>query len=118
MKTCWKSLHSFSQISEKLKSSYHYAIQHLPKNTIEQTIKNINRNPARLLYLAQSPTFCHTTTGRRCKDIENCATLCCGRGFETGQMTVYRRCNCRWLKCCYDLACQTCSYVEEIFTCK
>lgn len=118
MKTCWKSLHSFKHIAQQLKQSYHSAIQYSPKNTIQESIQKITKNSSKLLYVAISPNFCATTKGRECRDTENCATLCCGRGFYVTEITESKYCKCRWQKCCLNVVCETCNSTKDVFICK
>ena len=47
----------------------------------------------------------------------SCGELCCGRGHNTRQKTLSRRCNCRVVWCC-DVICEECSNVLDIHTCK
>lgn len=120
MKTCWKRVSHFTKIAEKLKSAYHNAIKINPGNKISNlsTLKS-DKPPGTLLYLAHSPNFCHGTSGRRCKDVHNCATLCCGRGFRENLEIVKERCNCRWRSCCFpDLKCDECEEEKVINICK
>lgn len=119
LKTCFKRIEPFSKISETLKERYHRAVKVHPDNKI--TMTEIANNPERspkLYYLVQSPNYCHTTVGRRCKDVDNCATLCCGRGFFEVLEEVTRRCNCRWRKCCLNLECDICREEAIVNVCK
>lgn len=120
MKSCWKRVSHFTKIAERLKNAYHSAIKINPNNKINtlSTLKS-DKPPTTLLYLAHSPNFCLGTTGRRCKDVDNCATLCCGRGFHENLEIVKERCNCRWRACCFpDLICDECEQERIINRCR
>lgn len=86
-------------------------------------------NKLDLLFYEKSPNFCERnhlvdspgTTGRFCnktsQGIDNCDTLCCGRGYNTLKIRRTERCNCKFYWCCY-VECQTCSYTEWVTVCK
>lgn len=72
-----------------------------------------------LLYLEPSPTYCALTRGRQCEHVDNCATLCCGRGFDKRVIKTVEKCKCRFKnnKCC-EVVCQYCDKYEERYYCK
>ncbi|XP_076335230.1 protein Wnt-7b-like isoform X1 [Tachypleus tridentatus] len=141
MKTCWKTLPSFSQIGNFLMKKYHTA-----KNVIAfwsksssskeplyllQQLRLRHRKPRHkdLVYLQPSPNYCDMnlsrgsfgTVGRRCNQTSNeiggCNLLCCGRGYNTHQFTRTWQCNCKFHWCCF-VKCNTCRARTEMYTCK
>ncbi|XP_052831939.1 protein Wnt-10b isoform X2 [Octopus bimaculoides] len=82
-----------------------------------------------LVYYEKSPSFCDPdpeidslgTTGRFCNrtgsDVDNCDTLCCGRGYNTLRVRRTERCNCKFYWCCYVL-CDECVFDEWVTVCK
>ncbi|GAB1610753.1 protein Wnt-10b-like [Argonauta hians] len=82
-----------------------------------------------LVYYEKSPSFCEPdpeidsvgTTGRFCNrtgsGVENCDTLCCGRGYNTLRVRRTERCNCKFYWCCYVL-CDQCVFDEWVTVCK
>lgn len=76
-----------------------------------------------LVYLDPSPDYCKTdpvtssggTMGRECHSINECESLCCGRGWSV--QTEFRRepCRCKFVWCC-DVKCDMCvQQVERMF---
>lgn len=47
---------------------------------------------------------------------ENCAQLCCGRGFLTNHYYAMESCNCKFIWCC-RVQCQQCLVLKKIETC-
>ncbi|CAH1176100.1 unnamed protein product [Phaedon cochleariae] len=116
-KICVKRIRSFNEIARELKNRYHSAIQVEPDNSIVQIQKE--RFDGHLVYLENSPNFCTTTVGRRCKDADNCATLCCGRGFATSSKTVKEICNPRWRnESIYEVKWDICEREEVVYSCQ
>lgn len=72
-----------------------------------------------LYYLETSPTYCSVTKDRQCKHPDNCATLCCGRGYTTTVFTQMEKCRCRFMngRCC-QLICDLCQSFEDKYFCK
>ncbi|XP_065202949.1 protein Wnt-10a-like [Planococcus citri] len=81
-----------------------------------------------LLYYQDSPTFCDRdprvdfpgTTGRICnrksRGMDNCSSLCCGRGFSSLNQTRVEKCKCRFQWCCYVI-CEKCVNQEWVTVC-
>ncbi|XP_038209596.1 protein Wnt-4 [Zerene cesonia] len=122
-KTCWKKLAPFNSAMGLLKKHYHHAIK---KKLVNYTTKRAIAPKARrrmekdrksLLYLQKTPNLCVSTKSRACKDRNNCATLCCGRGFVVIKSFVRSRCRCKMVDCCV-VKCDTCVEEVENFTCK
>lgn len=72
-----------------------------------------------LFYFETSPTFCSVTRGRRCLHPDNCATLCCGRGYTTKVVKTIEKCRCRFTngRCC-QIVCDYCEKYEDRYYCK
>ena len=82
-----------------------------------------------LIFYERSPNYCESdpdlavwgTRGRVCNstsaDIDNCETMCCGRGYATLEVTKVERCNCKFHWCCY-VKCDTCESVAWLTVCK
>lgn len=85
--------------------------------------------PTGLVFFEKSPNFCeimneldsYGTRGRYCNKtslgIDNCETLCCGRGFDTLKVQRTERCHCRFHWCCYVI-CKKCTYNDWVTVCK
>lgn len=82
-----------------------------------------------LMFYERSPNYCDPnplvdspgTSGRFCNKtssgVDNCETLCCGRGYNTLRVRRSERCDCKFHWCCY-VVCQTCTYNEWVTVCK
>lgn len=117
-KTCWRRLSGFQPIVNTLKLQYHTARQYDPGNRASpMDIISTKYSPNTLLYLEKSPNFCNNTQGRQCMHPENCATMCCGRGFNRSTKKVNQPCKCIWDQN-YQLRCSACLVLKEIFICK
>lgn len=118
-KTCWKRLVPFNSVMGLLKKHYHHAVR---KKILNITMyghsksKNI-LDVDKLVYIQRTPNLCVSTEGRICKDRNNCATLCCGRGFIISKKSVRNKCRCKMPKCCLVI-CDTCVEEMDVFTCK
>ncbi|XP_032530081.2 protein Wnt-4 isoform X1 [Danaus plexippus] len=122
-KTCWKRLGPFNSAMGLLKKHYHHAVKRKLVNfTTKRAVtpkarKRMQLDKNNLIYLQKTPNLCVSTKGRICKDIHNCATLCCGRGYVTGKKIVKSRCKCKMVDCCF-VKCDTCVETADLFTCK
>lgn len=81
-----------------------------------------------LLYYQKSPNFCERdssvdfpgTSGRQCnrtsRGMDNCSSLCCGRGYNLVKQKRVEKCNCRFQWCCYVI-CENCTIHEWVTVC-
>ncbi|KAK9888591.1 hypothetical protein WA026_000826 [Henosepilachna vigintioctopunctata] len=117
---CWKGIKPFVEISKHLKNEYHNAISTNSSNTVGHLTTSYNRQ--RLLYLRPTLNLCQTTAGRRCNGTDNCATLCCGRGFSVKSLQIVYVCNCGWRDQVVfnadSLICEQCNKNQNIYICK
>jgi len=133
VRICWRSLATFSDVGDELKSSYDGAkwVRYVRrKKTLRSAIRQYAK-PKKddLVYLKESPDFCDSdpevgslgTAGRQCnrtsQGLDNCATLCCGRGYHTEIREVEEDCNCRFVWCC-RVECDKCRSKKEFNFCK
>ncbi|KAL4715216.1 hypothetical protein ACJJTC_012263 [Scirpophaga incertulas] len=121
-KTCWKRLGPFSSAMGLMKKRYHHAIKRKLNSTLKRAVTSKSHNRIKLdrkelVYIQKSPNLCAKTRGRVCKDRNNCATLCCGRGYATTKKTITSRCRCKMVNCCY-VQCDTCVEVVDKYICK
>lgn len=122
-KTCWKRLGPFNSAMGLLKKHYHHAVKKKMVNyTINRPVSPQVRRKSKvdtknLVYLQKTPNLCVSTKGRVCRDRDNCATLCCGRGYLTSKRNVSSRCRCKMVDCCF-VECDTCVDEVNFFTCK
>ncbi|CAH0726443.1 unnamed protein product, partial [Brenthis ino] len=122
-KTCWKRLGPFNSAMGLLKKHYHHAtkkkfVNYTTKRAISPYLRRkLQMDRKNLIYLQKTPNLCLSTKGRSCKDRNNCATLCCGRGFIVVKKSISIRCNCKMVECCV-VKCETCVKEVEFFTCK
>ncbi|MCL4152171.1 UNVERIFIED_CONTAM: hypothetical protein GTU68_002971 [Idotea baltica] len=105
LKTCWRSIASFSQIGDFLKRKYDSAVRRrktkgrdLSMSRRRRRSRWVKRFPATkddLVHIHKSPNYCISnmkkgipgTEGRFCNKTSNgadsCDLLCCGRGYNT-----------------------------------
>ncbi|RZC43292.1 wnt domain containing protein [Asbolus verrucosus] len=116
VRICWKRIRPFDVISKQLKALYHSAIQVQPRNNIGSF--GNGKSSRKLLFLENRLDFCPSTVNRRCKNKENCATLCCGRNTYNETKQVSYRCDCSWrVKGEYNLRCRSCPKNVTVFRC-
>lgn len=122
-KTCWKRLSPFNSAMGLLKKQYHHAVKkkimnYTTKRAISpKTRKKIKVDRRSLVYLQKTPNVCGGTAGRECRDTQNCATLCCGRGYRKLYRPVESHCQCKMVNCCF-VKCDTCKQNVEYYICK
>ncbi|XP_053959773.1 protein Wnt-4 [Anastrepha ludens] len=131
MKTCWKKLSEFNATSTLLRQKYNEAIRKAPNSrTIRRDVpmnrlKRLRQKKKKqsqyttLYYLETSPTYCSVTRDRQCLHPDNCANLCCGRGYTTHVFKQVEKCRCRFNngRCC-QLICDYCQRFEDKYFCK
>ncbi|GLV37884.1 Wnt oncogene analog 4 [Carabus blaptoides fortunei] len=118
LRICPKQLEPFEKFAIILKNRYHSALMSEIGNSAHNKRYKGGKNDS-LIYLAKSPTFCKSTPGRRCLNADNCATLCCGRGYATSTVLHKERCKCHWKKsCCTEIKCDNCTYYQDEYICK
>lgn len=117
VQTCWKQFAPFSDTIDTLRDYYH-AAKRLPEDNTVRRFRLPPKLHGHLLYMDPSPKLCSTGVGgRKCSSPENCATLCCGGGYNTVTKNTVRPCNCRWVNCC-SVRCGKCVEERKIFFCK
>ncbi|XP_074645731.1 protein Wnt-5b-like [Tubulanus polymorphus] len=133
LKTCWQSLPSFREVGHRLKEKYDGATEvkfNRRGTKLARTNSNFKKiSKEDLVYLDQSPDYCEHnpdtgslgTRGRRCnrtsQGLDGCNLMCCGRGYDTFKQKIEERCECKFHWCCV-VKCKTCSYIQDVHTCK
>ncbi|XP_046985609.1 protein Wnt-16-like isoform X2 [Schistocerca americana] len=134
LKTCWKTMPSFSEIGDALKRKYHQAVQVATKTRKRlrrksKTKQGLPVSKGDLVHIHKSPNYCvHNpaedipgTSGRICNKTshgpDSCDLLCCGRGYNTQVIKHAERCQCKFVWCCY-VKCKTCETQVDRHTCK
>ncbi|XP_033248409.1 protein Wnt-5-like isoform X1 [Drosophila miranda] len=130
--TCWQQLSSIREIGDYLREKYEEATKvKINKRGRLQVKDSQFKVPTAhdLIYIDESPDWCRSnyvlhwpgTHGRVChkssSGLDSCAILCCGRGYNTKNIVVHERCNCKFHWCC-QVKCEVCTKVLEEHTCK
>ncbi|XP_075166597.1 wnt oncogene analog 5 [Haematobia irritans] len=130
--TCWQQLSSIREIGDYLREKYEESTEvKLNKRGRLQVKDPQFKVPTAhdLVYLDESPDWCRSskqlqwpgTHGRVCNKTSNgldgCGILCCGRGYNTKNIVVRERCNCKFHWCC-QVKCDVCVKIIEEHTCK
>ncbi|XP_034650138.1 protein Wnt-5 isoform X2 [Drosophila subobscura] len=130
--TCWQQLSSIREIGDYLREKFEEATKvKLNKRGRLQVKDSQFKVPTAhdLIYIDESPDWCRNnyilhwpgTHGRVCQKsssgLDSCAILCCGRGYNTKNIVVHERCNCKFHWCC-QVKCEVCTKVLEEHTCK
>ncbi|TDG48601.1 hypothetical protein AWZ03_004930 [Drosophila navojoa] len=132
MKTCWKKMADFNATATLLRQKYNQAIRKAPnQRTMRQAPSSRMKKPKQrrkkheqsqyttLYYLDSSPTYCSVTKDRQCLHPDNCANLCCGRGYTTRVFKQVENCRCRFSNgLCCQLICDYCQRFEDKYFCK
>ncbi|MGH0169921.1 UNVERIFIED_CONTAM: hypothetical protein FKN15_058196 [Acipenser sinensis] len=131
-KTCWYVTPDFRLVGSVLRDKFQTAvfINSQNKNTgVFNPRLSKQRVSSQLVYFEKSPDFCERdpaldspgTEGRICnktsQNMDNCGSLCCGRGHNILKQTRSERCNCRFHWCCYVL-CEECRVTQWVNVCK
>ncbi|WAR28662.1 W11B2-like protein [Mya arenaria] len=135
IKTCWRSLADFDDIAETLKDKFGMAIEVKRKRKGEfhkfvPRYKKMDSIPMdELVYVSKSPDYCSPdrklgsigTKDRSCDPDSTgpggCDIMCCGRGYESSDVTLVERCECKYYWCCY-VKCKTCSKTLRVHRCR
>ncbi|XP_042883869.1 protein Wnt-16-like [Penaeus japonicus] len=145
LKTCWRSIPTFSAVGDYLKDKYNGARQYKRKKRSRSSRRRDRSRGRRkrrsrrnrrfpvgkdeLVHIHKSPNYCVKdpkkgilgTQGRYCnktsRGADSCDLLCCGRGYNTQVVRYVERCHCKFVWCCY-VKCKTCVTNVDVHTCK
>ncbi|XP_041438421.1 protein Wnt-10b isoform X2 [Xenopus laevis] len=131
-KTCWHVTPDFRAVGTLMRDKFQRAVFVNSRNKNSGAFHprlNKKRLAKELVYFEKSPDFCEKdprvdspgTQGRVCnktsQQMDNCASLCCGRGHNILMQTRRERCNCRFHWCCYVM-CEECRVTQLVNVCK
>ncbi|XP_066138414.1 protein Wnt-9a-like [Euwallacea fornicatus] len=124
LQTCFMRVSPFLNVTRDLKQLYHKAIQVESENTIHE-MPNKMKKKKQLLFLDPTPNVCDSNhkswllpvTGRKCGNIDSCATLCCSHGYHTAVEIMPDYCNCSWYPAVV-LKCKNCTHLLNMNYCK
>lgn len=132
LRTCYQQLPTFREIGAFLKEKYDSAIEVRYQRRFGELRSRDRRfvGPTKddLIYFEES-NFCEYnqrigslgTRDRQCNRTshgpDGCATMCCGRGYNTIRKYIQEKCNCKFIWCC-SVQCETCHRLVEINVCK
>ncbi|XP_072038870.1 protein Wnt-16-like [Amphiura filiformis] len=134
VKSCWKTMPSFLQVGDYLKTRYQQSVEVLnrPKKKLrrrDKRMRKVSIPDDDLVHVDSSPNYCRSdpekgilgTVGRECNRTsdasDSCDLLCCGRGYNTMEVRQVDRCDCKFFWCC-EVRCKTCETVRDMHTCK
>nr|XP_039260633.1 protein wingless-like [Styela clava] len=140
--TCWMQMASFHEIGDSLKRKFESGVKALGEPKRRRRLRHVTVNSydidsgrlrkvpkTQLAFINESPNLCLEnqtlgilgTAARQCLkhsgDKGDCRVLCCGRGYNTRQIKIQRRCKCKFIYCC-DVQCEICDEVKNEYTCK
>ncbi|XP_020609075.1 protein Wnt-16-like isoform X2 [Orbicella faveolata] len=133
IKTCWKTVPNFAKIGDHLKVKYKKAVQvvyNRKKRRIRRKEqKRVKITKDTLVFIDRPPNYCNRnpalgilgTSGRVCNKTspgsDRCDLLCCGAGYNTQVVREVKRCQCKFVWCCY-VTCKECPRIYDRHTCK
>lgn len=134
LKTCWRTLPTFTEVGEFLKKKYESAVQVSNKarkklQWKDKVKRKVPLSKEDLVHIHKSPNYCLQdptkgilgTAGRQCNRTangpESCDLLCCGRGYNTQVKRQVEHCHCKFIWCCY-VKCKRCENMLDVYTCK
>ena len=135
VKSCWNTVPDFLVVGDYLKRKYIQSVEVLNRPTKrrlrrkERSMRKVPITMEELVHLERSPNYCVRdlskgimgTSGRECNRTssggDSCDLLCCGRGYNTQEVRLVERCDCKFIWCC-EVKCRACETVTDVFTCK
>ncbi|XP_038054431.1 protein Wnt-16-like [Patiria miniata] len=135
IKSCWNTMPDFLAVGDYLKNRYLQSIEILNRPTkrrLRRKDRGMRKVPIaqdEMVHLERSPNYCVRdasrgimgTTGRECNRTssaaDSCDLLCCGRGYNTQEVRIVERCDCKFIWCC-EVKCRVCETITDLYTCK
>ena len=135
VKSCWNTVPDFLVVGDYLKRKYLQSVEVINRPTkrrLRRKDRSLRKDPVAqddLVHLERSPNYCVRnpakgimgTSGRECNrtssGADSCDLLCCGRGYNTQEVRLVERCDCKFIWCC-EVKCRVCETVTDVFTCK